>query len=321
MKPAWLSSRGPVSRYNKAMTGPLAVIDLGTNTFHLLIAERDPSRGFRIIHRHRRYVHLGRGGLERLDEDAMQVGLEVCRQFRKSLDAYDVSTCRVLGTEALRRAENALAFMERLAEILGHPVERIDGLVEAGLIAAGVRLLLPRRFPPALIMDIGGGSVEFIRMEKGDIRWRASFPCGVSVLHRRFHRTDPISPADTRSMEDFLDELLQPLWLSQQGLEVPALIGAAGIYEVLARHAASGQEGGLRRLDLPSFFRFAGTAMNLDLEGRMAHPAIPRERAELLPSGLVLIRWVIRRLEVIRLYASPYAMKEGALAEMLHNPA
>lgn len=299
------------------MTGPLAVIDLGTNTFHLLIAERAEGRHFRILHRHRRYVHLGRGGLEHLDDAAMKSGLEVCRQFRISMDEYGVVRCRVLGTEALRRAANAAELTERMAGILGYPVERIDGLEEARLIARGVGLLLPRRFPPCLIMDIGGGSVEFIRMEQGRPCWRGSFPCGVAVLHRRFQVRDPMGPADIRELEAFLGVVLEPLLHSQRGQAIPALVGAAGIYEVLARHTAVRHQGGIRRLDVPAFDRFTETALALDLEGRIAHPAIPRERAELLPVGLVLIRWVMRSLGVERLYASPYAMKEGALAEML----
>jgi exopolyphosphatase / guanosine-5'-triphosphate,3'-diphosphate pyrophosphatase len=299
------------------MSERLAVIDLGTNTFHLLIAEAAGSTGFRIIHRHRHYVHLGRSGLDRIDPAAIPPALEVCRRFGEQLRAYGVRECRALGTEALRRADNGADFLNRLTQVLGYPVTLIDGLEEARLIARGVGLLLPRDAPPALVMDIGGGSVEFIHLEEGQMRWRGSFPVGVAVLRHQFHRHEPISPEERRAIDNFLEQHLAPLVRAQSGSGSLTLIGAAGIYEVLARHTRAGTHGGLHILDIGDFRIFSESVMRLDLARRRAHPAIPRERAELFPVALALIRWILDHLPVNGLQASPYAMKEGALHEML----
>jgi exopolyphosphatase / guanosine-5'-triphosphate,3'-diphosphate pyrophosphatase len=299
------------------MSTRLAVIDLGTNTFHLLIAEPTGTTGFRIIHRHRKYVHLGRSGLDRIDPAAIFPALDVCRRFGEQLRAYGVQECRALGTEALRRAEDGPAFLAQLAEALGHPVRLIDGLEEARLIARGVGLLLPRQSPPSLVMDIGGGSVEFIHMEEGQVRWRGSFPAGVAVLRHRFHRHEPITPEERWAIDDFLAVQLAPLILALSGSGPFTLIGAAGIYEVLARHTQAGAYGGLRILNIGDFQIFSESVMRLDLARRIAHPAIPRERAELFPVALALIRWIMNHLPVNGLLASPYALKEGALDEML----
>jgi len=141
-----------------------AVIDLGTNTCNLLIANTLSDNLFETMYDRKLPVKLGRGGIHNniLMQDAIERGITALQHHADTIHDYDVSKVIVIGTSALRGAANRDEFIEKVRELLGWEIKIIDGELEAALIFRGVRLSLPDRMGKYLIMDIGGGSTEFI---------------------------------------------------------------------------------------------------------------------------------------------------------------
>ena len=294
-----------------------AVIDLGTNTFHLLIARLLPDGQIEEVYRERVFVKLASEGIELIGPAPFARGIEALKHFRQKLEEYAVVQVTAIGTAALRTAENGEIFV-RTAEVeSGIIVHLIPGDTEAAYITSGVLAALPPLRDRILIMDIGGGSTEYIIASAEGVHWRQSFPIGVAVLHRRFHHTDPISEAEIRELEEHLTRTLAPL--REALAEYPAhhLVGAAGTFDVMAELLADDTAAAphptshalaLDGLEALHFRLIASTT-----EERLRMPGIPPERADLIVVAMLLIRFTIRLASIQRITVSDYAMKEGIL--------
>ncbi|MEM9834901.1 MAG: hypothetical protein AAF828_00280 [Bacteroidota bacterium] len=298
----------------------LAVIDLGTNTFHLLIVQgRDAAGNFREIYRERRFVKLAEDGIETIGAAPYQRGLESLVHFRKIMDEHDVSRYQANGTAALRTATNGQQFMFAALEQANISINLISGDEEARLITKGVLAALPPLGNDRiLIMDIGGGSVEFIIAEAEGTLWAQSFPVGVAVLKRRFHQQEPIGTDELGSLIDFLQTSLTPLWAALTNYPTRHLVGAAGTFDVIAHLMSSEQPTPhCHAITLDSFQAFYERCVGANLEERLTMPGLPAQRADLMVVALVLIKVVLTGANIQRTTVSNYAMKEGILTEMM----
>ena len=297
-----------------------AVIDLGTNTFHILIVENvDNSIPFKEIHRERRFVKLAEEGIEKIGETPFARGIQTLKDYRTILNQYEVTHFRACGTAALRTATNGKHFMQRALEQAQISIELLDGNAEARLIQRGVALTLPldvtNRY---MIMDIGGGSVEFIICENGQVLWAESFPVGAAVLYKKFHQSDPIQAQEVRAVYQFLEQILQPLFSALATYPTHHLVGASGTFDVLGRSLADMQPTD-RYIDL-SLFQFEPLFSGLlytTHQERYDRQDIPDARADMIVVALILIDFVIKKTNLQRLSVSSFAMKEGILTEML----
>ena len=206
----------------------IAVVDLGSNTFHLLIvAPIDDT--LQEIYRKRVYARLARSGIGLISDTAFQKGVDVLIEFKKEIDKHNVSRIKVVGTEMLRLAPNGGDFVRKVKEKTGFDIEIISGNQEAEYIFKGVEPLLPSG--ALLIMDIGGGSVEFIIVIDGKKKWLISLPIGIAVLYFDFQHSDPIQTPDLAVLEGFLAKKLKPLKNAIQRYPINELIGASGAFE------------------------------------------------------------------------------------------
>lgn len=294
-----------------------AVIDLGTNTFHLLIVERAAS-GFTEIFREQVFVKLAEEGIETIGVAPFQRGLETIRQFKLLLDQHGVQDVRAFGTAALRTANNGQEFIEQVQQQTGIAVTLISGTMEAALIHKGVMQAVPLSEEKALIMDIGGGSVEFIIADAQQVFWAGSFPIGVAVLYNRFHHNDPITEGEIATLKAFLKETVQPLANALTHYPANILIGASGTFDVLENFLAQPKTNRLHSFvaarDFPPFYE---KMLVSTLKERFQLPGIPAARAEMLIVALVLIDVIMELAHTERIVVSAYAMKEGMLHEML----
>ncbi|TNE66887.1 MAG: hypothetical protein EP344_02235 [Bacteroidetes bacterium] len=301
--------------------GKRAVIDLGTNTFHLLIANRHPAGHWQTLLRERIFVKLAEDGIEHIGDQAFARGLEALQRFRQQLDAHQVmpDTVRAYGTAALRTARNAPEFLLAVREQTGILAEAIDGHREALLIYQGVRQAVPFPDNPVLVMDIGGGSVEMVLARGEQVLWQHSFPVGVALLFRRFHKSDPIAEEEIKALEQFLDVTLAQLWDILAQHPTPTLIGAAGAFDIIDHLLLDPDTKPplygyipVERFD-PLYEQVIGST----LAERESWEDLMPERREMIVVGLILIRHILRRGVMREVYTSVYAMKEGMLAEGL----
>ncbi len=299
-----------------------AVVDLGTNTFHLLIAEPLPGGGFRELFRQRRYVKLAEDGIAEIGPEPFRRGLEAMQVFQKIITEQQATSVRAFGTAALRTAANGPAFIEQVRALTRIEVDLIDGRREAGLIHKGVSQVVPLSERTDLIMDIGGGSVEFILADRHDVHWSESFPVGVAVLFKEFHRHEPIRDHEIAALEAFLRNTLQPLAEVLSRRPAHRLVGASGTFDVLEQVLGNRQVHpfysriATERLE-PVYRELVGAT----LEERLAMPHVPDVRADMITVAMILIDVVVKMTGVRELAVSGYAMKEGMLQEMLQEEA
>ena len=209
----------------------LATIDIGTNTTLLLVARTDPT--VVALEERAEITRLGRGiGREgALDAEAIARTLAVLRDYAAAARGHGARIAAI-GTEALRRAPNAAAFLTPAAEILGAEVEVIDGDREAALTFRAVLESFPRlRAGEIVVIDIGGGSTEIVLAADGEVRFRTSLPLGSVRLTEAHVRHDPPGRAEQDAIAHAVDEAIGALPFSPGSA---TLVGVAGTVTSLA---------------------------------------------------------------------------------------
>lgn len=294
------------------------VIDLGTNTFHLLLVEADDQGNFREIYRKQHFVKLAEEGIGTIGAAPYARGLDVMRQFKQILDENQATALCAFGTAALRTASNGQAFIEAVKMQTDIKVELITGDREAELIHKGVLQAVPFGSERWLIMDIGGGSVEFIIADQDKVYWAQSFPIGVAVLFKNFHHSDPIAPSEVEATRAFLHEHLQPLQTALAAYPTNTLVGASGTFDVmeniLVKNKTHPHHSFLAARAFPDFF---AQLLRTTYEERLQMQGMPEIRADMIVVALVLVDVVIQLANIQTIIISEYAMKEGMLYEMM----
>jgi len=314
------------------MSENVAVIDLGTNTFHLLVVKIEQEirrplhqedlsfKHWEELFRKRIYIHLAEDGIETIGDKAFQRGLDALHFFSKTCQELNVTKIKACGTAALRTASNGPLFVSNVKSKCEIDIEIIDGDHEAKYIASGVGLAIPKSSTPRLIMDIGGGSVEFILNKNNQPVWFQSFPIGVAVLKKRFHHTEPISKAELTELFKFLDQQLQPLkeiLAKEPSLD---LVGASGTFDVLQNILTKINSGDkFSELTLDDFNPLAEKLIGMNLSQRLTYPNLTEERTELIVVALALIQFTLNLHSFDKLFVSKYAMKEGIISTFLES--
>ncbi|MCB0650358.1 MAG: DUF3137 domain-containing protein [Saprospiraceae bacterium] len=296
-----------------------AVMDLGTNTFHLLIAEDDGIDGFREIYRERRFVKLAAKGIGTICPEAIERGLEAMKEFKNKLEEFEVEIQMALGTAALRTATNGEEFIKKVKKVTGIDIQLISGSREARLIYEGVNYMVPSHKEPDLIMDIGGGSVEFIIVNKFGILWAQSFPVGIAVLFHDFHKSDPISMEEREAIHQFLDEVLTPLNRAFEKYKVKRLIGAAGSFDVLQHLSLQEDPTKPFSITIDQFKTFFQSIVSATFNERLEMENLPEKRVDMIVVAFILMQHILKKTGVQKIVFSPYAMKEGVLLQMFNT--
>ncbi|MBD2767306.1 phosphatase [Hymenobacter sp. BT664] len=306
----------------------IALIDLGTNTFHLLIVELPTMAGAKptVLLRTKVGVRLGEGGISQgiIAPDAYTRALHTLTGFKEETELHQVTEIRATATSAIRVTRNGPELVRDIFEQTGIRVEVIPGEREAELICIGVRQAVALGTEPHLIMDIGGGSVEFIIADQATIFWKQSFEIGAQRLLDQFF-PDPsgIFPAAAVAAEqEYLARVLGPLMAATEYYKPVGLVGASGSFDSLADM----QLGRLRpEAELPPYTELALSSfqasyrhlLSSNHEQRVALPGILPMRADMLVVAAVLIDFVLGVTNITRIQTSAYALKEGLLAEAL----
>lgn len=311
---------------NYFMNDRLGIIDLGTNTFHLLIVERSAA-GTRTLFHISQAARIGEGGINQrvITEAATGRALDVLRYFRENLDHYQVApeNTFAFGTSAIRNAENSEAFCETIRQETNITIQVIDGDKEAFYIYSGARSALDLGNEASMIMDIGGGSVEFIIGNQHQIYWKQSFEIGGQRLMEKFMRTDPLSDIDRKRLYNYFDEQLIPLANAIHQYAPTTIIGSSGSFDTLVdmdyyHRTGSGPSSGQTGFDLPleEFYRSFEQLITRSHDERMAIPGMIALRVNMIVVAVCLIDYVLRIHKIKNLKVSTYALKEGVLAEL-----
>lgn len=303
----------------------VAVMDLGTNTFHLLIAEPDAENFFKEVQHEYVGVKLGEGGINEgtIKPDAYQRGLNTLISFQGIIEQHRVSRVKAIATSALRSASNGQQFIDEVKQRTGLLIETISGDTEAGYIYQGVRASGCLGTETSLIMDIGGGSVEFILANKHEILYKQSFEIGAARLMSKFHQTDPIASHEVASLNKYLDEQLAPLYSALANHSISNLIGSSGAFETFAELIELGND---KTFDLEEnktyyfkeeeLLKHTNQIIHANHDERAATKGIIPVRVDMIVVASLLTQYIMQKLKLSNVVMSAYSLKEGVLAEL-----
>lgn len=304
-------------------TSRFAVIDLGSNTFHLIIFDLSRKKPD-VLFRERIAVKIGEGIEDGLITDAAaERAINTLFRFSEKIKQYNVIATRAIATSAFRSAINAREFCWRVKLECGINIEVIDGEKEAQLIYQGVKEAVNLPVHNSVIMDIGGGSVEFIICNNEGILWKKSYEIGGIRLMKRFHKSEPIQPNQVDHLKSFLLETLSDLFEKFDTHKPKTLIGASGAFESLVDIAALkkgldpvGKTMTESTLDLEDFYVICEEIVSKTYTERKEIPGLVTFRAEMIVVSCLLIKRIVRH-GISDIRASAYALKEGMVSELI----
>ena len=305
----------------------VAIIDLGTNTFNLLIVEVSREEHRRVV-KTKIPAKLGAGGFadKIIKPDAFQRGLEAMQDLSEVIQAYDVDQVYAFATSAMRDARNSKDFVKKIKEHTGIEINTISGDHEAELIYNGVNRALKIGENPELIMDIGGGSTEFIIANQQEIFWKHSFNLGVSRIFEHLKPQDPLLDSDITQFETYLDNHLISLFDAIEQYKISGLIGSSGSFDSLARMIR--KNGGVCNklngkteylFSLQDLSKLHLKLINSTFKKRTKMKGLVAYRIETIPLASAFINYIINKLSINKVRLSTYALREGVISELAAN--
>ncbi|MBA4299070.1 exopolyphosphatase / guanosine-5'-triphosphate,3'-diphosphate pyrophosphatase [Algoriphagus alkaliphilus] len=305
-------------------TRKAALIDMGTNTFHLLLVELN-GVGFKTIYKEKIAVKLGQGGISQnqIAPDAQKRAFHTLKHFKNLIDGEHIDQVFAFATSAVRNAENGSEFVSKVKADLGIHINVISGEQEAQLIYEGINLSGSLNGQTTLMMDIGGGSVEFIIGTSREVFWKRSFEIGGQRLLDAFHYHDPILQDEVEKLESYCKEKLQPVIEAIENFKPTALVGASGTFDTLTdiyfesmlQCKLTGQHVfELPTVDFECIFEMLKTK---NREERLKIPGMIAMRVDMIVVASYLIEFILRYIPVEAIVCSHYSLKEGAVARLL----
>lgn len=304
----------------------LAAIDIGTNSVHMIVVRVRPDFSFEIVDREKEMVRLGAGGLDgkKLTPEAMTAALQALSKFARLARSHEVDQILAVATSATREAENGGAFLKQIERRTGIRARIITGIEEARLIhlAAVYGVDTPK---PAVVIDIGGGSVEVTRGTGHHVDAARSFKMGVIRLTERFVNSDPISSRDERKMSKHIREEVDRYIdsISEQGFD--RVIGTSGtilslgaVATALERHSIPQGVRNLR-VSARAIRKLRKSVVEMDLEERLRLPGLDPRRADLLVAGAILLDTLLKRLGAEEITLCDLALREGVLLDYINS--
>ena len=308
------------------MTHPkkAAVIDMGTNTFHLLLVELY-EKEFTTLYKEKVAVKLGQGGItqNQITAEAEKRALHTLGHFKNLIEGEQISEVFAFATSAVRNANNGPDFVKKVKEELGIQIHVISGEEEAQLIYEGIHFSGALDEKTHLMMDIGGGSVEFIIGNAQEAFWKQSFEIGGQRLLDAFHYHDPILPEEVEKLEQYCAEKLQPLLDAIEKYKPSGFVGASGTFDTLIdmyyatmlQCKLTGQH--VFELPVSDFYQLFQLLVTKNRAERLLIPGMIAMRVDMIVVASCLIDFILQHISAKSMRCSHYSLKEGAVSRML----
>ena len=305
----------------------LAAIDIGTNSVHMIVVQVRPDRSFDVIDSEKIMVRLGAGGLDgrALTEGAMASGLQALATFRRLAESQGVDEIVASATSAVREAENAQVFLDAVQRQTGIRVQVISGTQEARLIHRAAAYGVDLAGGTAVVIDIGGGSVEMTLGTATHVQRARSFKLGVLRLTERFVDSDPLSPASERKLARHVSKEISDYvdGLRERGFD--RVIGTSGTILSLgglaigSDRSVGSRDLRNRQVDAKRLHRLRKEIVSLDLQSRLRLPGLDPRRADLAVAGGVLLDTIVRRLGAPEFTLCDLALREGLVLDYIQG--
>jgi len=305
----------------------IAAIDIGTNSVHMIVVRVREDLSFEVVDQEKVMVRLGAGGLDgrALTPEATQAALQALATFKRLADSRQVDEIMAVATSATREARNGGEFLARIEKETGiHPMV-ITGGEEARLIHRAAVYGVDVGSGRAVVVDIGGGSVEITLGTATSIQLARSFKLGVIRLTERFVRSDPLSERDEARLERHILGEIDRYCDQMATIGFDRVIGTSGTILSLGVVAATAARGAppaeLRNLRVAAkqIRRVRKDVIARDLERRLAVPGLDPRRADLVVAGAVVLDTILRRLDADDLTLCDLALREGLVLDYVQR--
>lgn len=305
----------------------IAAIDIGTNSVHMIVVQVRPDRSFEVVDREKEMVRLGSGGLggRALTETATTAALQALAKFRRLAESHDVDEIVAAATSAVREADNGREFLNAIRQRTGIRVRVISGTEEARLIHRAAVYGVDVTAGPAVVVDIGGGSVELTRGSAAQLQVVHSAKIGVIRLTEQFVRTDPITDRDIRRMTKHIGTEVAEAVERIVDLGYERVIGTSGTILSLGALAVADQVTGSsddlrnRRISTKQIRRLRRELTGLTLEERLQLPGLDPRRADLAVAGSILLDTILKKLGAREITLCDLALREGLVLDYIRK--
>lgn len=306
----------------------VAVIDLGTNTFNLLIVDINPSGEYNSVYNTKKAVKIGEGAMiaGKLLPQPMARAKKALKDYLEIIAEHKCDKTFAFATSGIRSTSNGEDFVLEMKKELGLQIQIIDGDEEAQLIYEGVDLAVKFGEEPMVVMDIGGGSTEFIIANNSGVLWKKSYDLGISRILQMLEPSDPVKESDLIRLSNLLSEELKELLSECKRLGVKTMVGSSGSFDSFAEMMWTEKRINKTTKDVVS------EEMNLNDLGvlhsklilkswieRSKIPGLVEMRVDTIHLASYLVQWVLAECSLERLLLSTYALKEGVLHRVMEN--
>jgi len=313
------------SQANLAMR--IAVIDLGTNTFNLVIADHNKSY-YTIVHQDKFPVKLGEGGinLNIIQPEPFWRGIDSIEKILSIIKSFSVHKIYAFATSAIRDAANGSQFVDAAYKLFQLKINVITGNKEAELIYLGVKSALNIGKKNVLIMDIGGGSTEFIIANDDTIFWKKSYKLGAARLLAKFNPPEPISTAHVNAIESYLNHELSTLNKAIKKFQVHELIGSSGSFDTFAEMISYQfykpdllQGKTTFEFNINDMIEIHQQLLNSTRAQRLSMNGLIAMRVDMIVIASIFTQYIINKFNIPKVRLSTYSLKEGVLYKMIQK--
>ena len=306
----------------------LAAVDMGTNSFRLIIARVDEEGNFKIIHKEKELIRLASHegkGLSLITDAEIRTAIKALKKFKSIGDFYH-APLRAVATSATREAKNKHEFITQIKKEAGIDVEVIEGHHEARLIFQGVQSAIPLKNKKAICIDIGGGSTEFIYADNCKVNITESIRIGAVRLTKKFFPDFVINEYSLRKCGEYIEEHITGNKNLKTNEKFDIAVGSSGTILATAgfvyylknnkrKRALNGIT--FTKNDLMEVSDYVFTKHTY--EKRLKIKGLEKKRADIYPAGIMILRKAFEIFKLEKMIVSEYALRTGIMIDSLHK--
>lgn len=304
-------------------TESVAALDVGSNSFHLMVVQAGPDGSVKVLDRAREMIRLGEASLQSgvIPAEAFDRGITALRAMVARARAHRPAAVLAVATSAVREASNGRAFVEAAQRECGLQLRVIDGIEEARLIYTGARLALAMEGQQAALFDVGGGSTEAILGNEHQALLASSLKLGVLRLRDHWLHSDPPAPQDTAVMAEWVRTVTSPTIARFQAAGFDLVALTSGTALALARLAGRRlpRVGGIDRyrLTLEALRAWEQRLSSMTAAERTQVPGLDPGRVDTIVPGAVILRSILQATGADSALVCDAALREGIIADYL----
>jgi exopolyphosphatase/guanosine-5'-triphosphate,3'-diphosphate pyrophosphatase len=308
-------------------TKKLAAIDIGTNSFHLVVVEVNENGNFSIVDSEKEVIRLSegsKGDIKYISDDAILRGINAIKKFVGIANSHNAQI-KAVATSAVRESSNKNEFLERVLDETGILIEIISGIEEGRLIYLGVLQAVPVFDKKVLCIDIGGGSTEFVIGYQGKILYANSLKLGAVRLSKKFFPDYFLQDDSVISCRNWTEGELIPVKRIIENYKIDIVVGSSGtiMSAGLMIKAMREKKTSAGILNNYKFSKSDLQKITKDIlkkttpEERRKIKGLDDKRADIIPAGIILLQSVFNQLNIKNMLISSYALREGVIFDII----